>query len=49
MTRQITTSTMTRTERLKRELHDKQRALVEASLIAVPPASTRSTHRRWAV
>jgi hypothetical protein len=49
MTRQITTSTLSRTERLKRELHDKQRALVEASLIAVPPASTRSTHRRWAV
>jgi hypothetical protein len=49
MTRQITTSTMSRTERLKRELHDRQRALVEASLIAVPPASARSTHRRWAV
>jgi hypothetical protein len=49
MTRQITTSTMSRTERLKRELHDKQRALVAASLIAVPPASAPSTHRRWAV
>jgi hypothetical protein len=47
MTRQ--TTTISRTERLKRELHRKQRALVEASLIAVPPASTRPTHRRWAV
>jgi hypothetical protein len=48
MIRQPHNPTAPRYDRVKADLHRRQRALVAASLIAVPGAS-RPTHRRWAV
>ena len=48
MTRQPVTPAPSRSERLKADLHRRQRALVAASLLAVP-GNTRPTHRRWAI
>jgi hypothetical protein len=48
MIRQPLTATAFRHDRVKADLHRRQRARVAASLLAVPGAS-RPTHRRWAV